>query len=93
MNADDLPAEVWRAAKDAALIKWETGSADTTQMLLCVRVALQAAGLAMARRENEVKAEALDELADRLYGKGWAGSSVTAYIQGYASRVRSGAPQ
>lgn len=40
--SEAVRSETWRKAKAAALEKWQTGSADTTQMLMCVNAALEA---------------------------------------------------
>jgi hypothetical protein len=48
----------WKIAKDAALEKWQTGSADTTQMLASLRAALESV---MPELLHDTRLHALDE--------------------------------
>jgi len=65
-----IPDETWPVAKTAALIRWETGSADTTQMLLCVRAALEAAVPAILAAERR-------RISDEIlaYDQEWSATS------------------
>jgi hypothetical protein len=83
----DAVVEVLHKAHHNTRCTWPA-SLSTPCPLLDEAQAEADAILTTARSENEVRAEALDELADHLYREGWAGASVVAYIQGYATRLR-----
>ena len=59
----DLPEEVRKVARDAAVERWLTGSADTTQMLLSVDAALLAA---LPHLRQAGRKEAGEEIASAL---------------------------
>jgi hypothetical protein len=77
----------------AGLLVGESPRADGLGASITADRALELADAiaSMFRPEHEVKAEALDEVADHLCTKPWAGSVIAAYIQGRATRLRSGA--
>jgi hypothetical protein len=86
--------EAIEAANQAALAKWQTGSADTTQMLLCVHAAL--AAVLRTRPVAEVQAEALVEYAEEHFYDGDTDQPLAGFAAVYndmhdrAAALRSG---
>lgn len=86
-----IPEEARKAAHDAAVARWLTGSSDTTQMLLSVDAALAAALPRLRFLENATytaaEVKVLTEAALRL-GRKEAGEEIAAALRRRRTEAR-----